>query len=421
MTSDDGSAGVRLYVVHQPEHIARIREHLSFARVEIVGTATLGRSALGELGRTRPDVVLVDAFLDDISVSEFVKEAHALGAAVLVVGFDEITQQLQRGCILAGASEVLPNPSVKDLETVIARVHENERAARNPPPVDGSTASSDDVLLGHGGEGAPSTFTADHIVSAGVVLAFYAPKGGVGCTTVAMNAALALAETGQTVCLVDANLQFGDIDLVLGSISQEEHRTSLAVARQSSGGLVDEATLIRALQSGPAEISLLAAPTTPEGAWQIPGAQLQQMLALLRERFRYVCVNTSVGLNEHTVAVLDAADQIVLVTAPEFAAVRNTLLFIEVCGQLQYPSSKVRLVVNRADARAEKEVGFDTAVSGQEVIARLDLRGAGPQLLFPATSADRTLDRPRAQYRELARQLIPPSSEERARAAMGLS
>jgi pilus assembly protein CpaE len=64
----------------------------------------------------------------------------------------------------------------------------------------------------------------------------------------------------------------------------------------------------------------------------------------------WVVVDLPAALNDHSLAVMDAADQIVVLSALEITTIKNVRLFLEVADQLEYDRSKVRLVINRADA-----------------------------------------------------------------------
>ena len=55
------------------------------------------------------------------------------------------------------------------------------------------------------------------------------------------------------------------------------------------------------------------------------------------------------ALNDHSLAILDAADQILVVAALEITTIKNVRLFLEVADQLDYERSKIRLVINRSD------------------------------------------------------------------------
>jgi pilus assembly protein CpaE len=60
-------------------------------------------------------------------------------------------------------------------------------------------------------------------------------------------------------------------------------------------------------------------------------------------------VDLPAGLNDHSLAIMEIADQIVIMAALEITAIKNLRLFLEVADQLGYERSKLRIVMNRSD------------------------------------------------------------------------
>ena len=86
-------------------------------------------------------------------------------------------------------------------------------------------------------------------------------------------------------------------------------------------------------------------------------AYLRKIVDMLRENHDWVVVDLPSGLNDHTLGVLDAADQILVVAALEITTIKNVRLFLEVADQLDYERSKIRLVINRSDASQGIRIG----------------------------------------------------------------
>jgi pilus assembly protein CpaE len=78
---------------------------------------------------------------------------------------------------------------------------------------------------------------------------------------------------------------------------------------------------------------------------------------MLKETHDWVIVDVPSGLNDHSLAVLDAADQIIVIAALEITTIKNVRLFLEVADQLDYERSKIRLVINRSDAAQGIRIG----------------------------------------------------------------
>jgi pilus assembly protein CpaE len=236
--------------------------------------------------------------------------------------------------MLAGAREFLVKPfSSDEFATSIKRVHEREIVRREQ-----MQATRD--------ASAPPAGGADGDPDEHQVIAVFSPKGGAGCTTLATNLALALRrETNQSVALVDANLQFGDVGVLLNL--NPKNRSMLDAVE---GGEPDPDILNSVMIDHSTGIRVLLAPPSPEGADLVTPAYLRKIIDMLRLTHDWVVVDLPSGLNDHTLGVLDAADQILVVAALEITTIKNVRLFLEVADQLDYDRSKIRLVINRSDA-----------------------------------------------------------------------
>jgi pilus assembly protein CpaE len=178
------------------------------------------------------------------------------------------------------------------------------------------------------------------------VVLFYGAKGGVGTTTIAINAAIALhKELGRKVCLIDANLQFGDhrvfLDLGLDRMSIVDLATAPAVD-------VDLAKQI--LVKHESGIELLLAPPSPETAELVTHDHLPNIIALLQPEFDYIIVDIDKRLDEVNLRIMDAADVIYVVMTADLPCLKNVRLVLETIGHLGYSSDKVKLILNRSNA-----------------------------------------------------------------------
>jgi len=180
----------------------------------------------------------------------------------------------------------------------------------------------------------------------GRVLAFYGAKGGVGTTTIAINVAIALQrELGRRVCLVDANLQFGD------------HRVfmDLGLDRKSivdavSAPTIDADLLRGVLVEHDSKVDLLLAPPTPEQAELVTKEHLTLVIDLLRGLYDYVVVDVDKRLDDMNLGVFDAADTLFVVLTADLSCLKNVRLVLETLGHIGYASDRVKLVLNRSNA-----------------------------------------------------------------------
>ena len=190
----------------------------------------------------------------------------------------------------------------------------------------------------------------------GVIVTVISAKGGSGKTVVATNLALLLAlnHDANRVCIVDADLQFGDVCLVL----QLEPRLTIVNAAHEMHRL-DKVLLESLLTRHSSGLRVLAAPLEPAFADEISTGALMDILGLLRQMFDYIVVDTASLLDELLLSLLERADQILMVVDMDLPSVKNAKLALETLRLLKFPTDKVQLVLNRSNAKArldEKEI-----------------------------------------------------------------
>ena len=179
-------------------------------------------------------------------------------------------------------------------------------------------------------------------------MAFYGAKGGVGTTTLAINTAIALRkELQRSVCLVDANLQFGDhrVFLDLGPDSR-------SIVDAVSRGTVDLDMLRQSIVRHDTGVELLLAPSSPEQAELVsqPQHHLLHIVEILRSVYELVLVDMDERFDDHMLDVIGIADRLVVVMTADLSCVKNVRLLLETMNQLQVPQERLTLVLNRANA-----------------------------------------------------------------------
>lgn len=328
------------------DDIPETRDHLSRLlglerEIDVAGTAGSGEEAIQVAMDMRPDIIVMDINMpgmDGIAAAEIISQRLPHSPIIMMSVHGE-AEHLKRA-MLAGAREFLVKPfSGDEFATSIKRVAERELARR------------DQLQAATGVAAAPSQQTGD--VEDHQVIAVFSPKGGAGRTTLAVNLALALKrETNQRVALVDGNLQFGDVGVLLNLNPKNR-----SVVDAVDGGEPDRDIIESVMVDHSTGIRVLLAPPSPEGADLVTAAYLKKIVGFLRETHDWVIVDLPSGLNDHTLGVLDAADQILVVAALEITTIKNVRLFLEVADQLDYERSKLRLVINRSDAAQGIRIG----------------------------------------------------------------
>jgi pilus assembly protein CpaE len=179
----------------------------------------------------------------------------------------------------------------------------------------------------------------------GQTIVVYAPKGGVGKSTIAVNLAIALTRLfNKKVALVDADLWFGDASVLLDVRSAYSMASLVAAGRE-----LDAETVRSALVEHPSGVQVLRAPTELLAVDQISPYLPARLAAVCASMFDCVIIDGQPGLDEYMLQVLEGASQILLVLTPEVAVMRSTIRILEVAPKLGW-ADKLMLVLNRANS-----------------------------------------------------------------------
>jgi pilus assembly protein CpaE len=191
------------------------------------------------------------------------------------------------------------------------------------------------------------------------------PKGGTGKTVTASNLAVALAQAGKTVSVVDLDLQFGDLALAMG-VRPEKTIYDLV----QSGGSLDAGKLEAYVMPHPSGARVLVAPTRPDQASSVLPEFLREVYPLLRATSDFVVLDSSPGFSPEVISAIDASTYVCLIGTRDTLSLKNTRLGLETLELMGYDSSRVVLVLNRADSR----VGIDDEDVLSVISRRPDIR-----------------------------------------------
>jgi pilus assembly protein CpaE len=318
--------------------------------------------AAEEIAAMDPDVVVVGPRVAIDSALELVRTFDLLHPHVTAMLVADPTPEVLRSALHAGAREVVsPESAGADLREAIDRIA--HAAARRRASI--ATAVSEP--------------------RSGRVIAVVSAKGGVGKTTVSTNIAAGLARIApDEVVIVDLDLQFGDVTTAVRLLPEATILDAVRV-----GDRLDETMLKAYLCAHERGFYALAAPDQPADADEIEGAASARIIRMLADIFSYVVVDTGSGLDEHTLAMLDVATDVVVVTSTDVPSVRAARKEIETLRALGVENRNWHVVLNRADARvglAADDIeltigmGIDVAVPSSRAIP-ISLNEGTPVLL----------------------------------------
>jgi len=192
------------------------------------------------------------------------------------------------------------------------------------------------------------------------LVAVLGPKGGTGKTTIATNLAADLATRGRETLLVDLDLQFGDVGVVLG-VDPEHTIYDLATA----GGTMDAERLRGFTGRSRDGVNVLLAPVRPDQADAVTAEHITAILDLARTTYDVVIVDTPPAFTAGVIAAVDQADLIVMLGSFDLPGLKNMKLGMETLQMMDVPSARILPVLNRANTKVGLLITDVTKVLGR--------------------------------------------------------
>lgn len=240
----------------------------------------------------------------------------------------------------------------------------------------------------------------------GVAIVITSGKGGVGKTTSSANIGTALALLGKSVCMIDADIGLRNLDVVMGL----ENRIIFDIVDVTSGSCRLEQALIRDKRFE--KLALLPASQTKDKTALSPEA-VKGIVDELKQTFDFVIIDCPAGIEHGFKVAVAGADQAIVVTTPENAAVRDA---DRVIGLLE--AEKIRspkLVVNRIRPKMVKQGDMLDIDEICQILA-IDLIGIVPDdetIISQANKGEPTVVKPDSRasiaYRNIARRILGDS------------
>lgn len=255
------------------------------------------------------------------------------------------------------------------------------------------------ALTNRSGEVAP--------VANGQMITVFSPKGGVGKSTLATNLAAAMVDEGNArVCLVDLDLAFGDVALML-----QQYPTHTI---DDAAGLdhLDLAALESVLTPHSDNLVTLAAPSQPDTKDRIPPELVGRILTMLKSTFDFVVVDTSPAFDDFVLQAFDQTDLLLLIGTLDIPALKSLKVAGDTLDLLNVPRAQWRLVLNRADSQVgltpgevEKTLGvpITTSIPSSREVSACINRGVVIVRAEPRHSVSQSI-------KDLARQCLGSSA-----------
>lgn len=308
---------IRVLVVDDIEETRQnVKKLLLFETgVQVVGEASDGDTAIAMAKRLRPDCVLMDINMpgtDGIRATELI--AQELPQSVVIIMSVQGEQEYLRKAMLAGARDFLTKPfSGDDLINTIREVWEVEEKRRHSVGVQPVQKRRGKVIM------------------------VFSAKGGVGKTTLAVNLAVSLAAADEEVVLMDLDLQFGDVPIML----------NLPPKRTIADWIGDDyAPIDGYLLDHESGVRVLAAPENPEEGELVEGDNIREAIAALQPMADYLIIDTPQFFQDTVLQAFDHADEILLVATSDLPNLKNIRRCLDILDKLEH-QEKARVVINR--------------------------------------------------------------------------
>jgi pilus assembly protein CpaE len=274
-----------------------------------------------QLKRTPSDFVILDDGEDLSATIDGLTQKLPEIAIVVLLPKEKLEQANQ--ILLAGARAFVPVPfSEEDLIKTITRLHELQERSHSKDTESRKQTSNQAARL----------------------VTFFSPRGGVGCTTLAVNVALAVQKnTENKVLLVDAKENFGHVDLMLNIKPETTVTALLPYIDHLESRLIE--SVVQPHVSG---IFTLLGPQSIEEEQNLQADHMFKIANALKEEFNFILVDCGNQINEKCVTWMDVSQRIFLVMNPNLSDLRDIRRFLEFAKTLNIPAEKFALVLTKA-------------------------------------------------------------------------
>ena len=195
-------------------------------------------------------------------------------------------------------------------------------------------------------------------------------KGGVGKTNVALSLAIALARRERRICILDASLGLGNIDLLCGLNGYWNLSHVLTGARQL------EEILLR----GPGGITVIPGAAGLQDPLQSPASRIRELMRQwesLETSFDFLIIDTGTGCQNGVRQFVAAADTTLLLTTPEPTSVADAYAKIKSLSNVNGIEDRLEILVNMGHSEAQAEAVIDRLRQTSALFLRTQLRSAG--------------------------------------------
>ncbi len=352
--------------IQETRDVIRQLIDLNSENIEIIAEAQNGAEAVLLARQYKPDLILMDINMPELNGLEATARivSDNPGSVVIIMSVQSETEYLKQA-MFSGAKEYIIKPF--DYDTLMGTLlktyerHHSTTVENVPTEPTGQVAK---------------------------VFSFFSTKGGVGKSFLALSTALVHSMIyKKKTLLIDFDLQFGDISLMIDRVSAK----SLADC-VSDGEYKDYDAIASYLIHYNEYLDILIAPKSPEEAESIQSDVPEIILQVLQHHYDTILMDLPISFSDLTLSVLDRSDCILYVSTMDILSLKNTKTGLSVMKSLNYPEDKIKIIINsRNESYGIKMVDVEklftrkpfTSIVEDQKGARLSINMGTPYLMNP--------------------------------------
>lgn len=282
-----------------------------------------GKEGLAKVSSTKPDVIIVDLRLPDISGHDILErlrrdQEFSNIPVIVITAKNELGDKLK--AFELGADDYLIKPFQP--EELVARMRILARRGKAMKIVSEMEKSDENLTT---------------------IVTLHSLRGGVGTTSIAVNLALAFNQIwAKQTLIIDAVLSAGQVAMMLNAKPRYTWEDIAEVEIKN----IDDDLVHDIASSHSSGLSFIAAPRSPIALDTFSDEFWQLVLNKLAKQYEFIVVDTAHDFADNTIQMLNFANNLVLVVAPEMSSLRAAMSTLDIYDKLGFPMDKVKVVLN---------------------------------------------------------------------------
>ena len=282
-----------------------------------------GKEGLAKISATKPEVIIVDLRLPDVSGHDILerlrRDSEFSNIPVIVItAKNELGDKLK--AFELGADDYLIKPFQP--EELVARMRILARRGRAMKIVS-QMEKSDEKLT--------------------TIIAVHSLRGGLGTTSISVNLALALNQIwAKETLLVDAVFSAGQVAMMLNTKPKYSWEDFSEIELKN----IDDELIGNFASKHLTGLSFIAAPRNPIAVDTFSDDFWKVVLTKLAKQYEFIVIDTAHDFTDITIQMLNFANNLVLVVAPDMSSLRAAMSALDIYDKLGFPPEKIKLLLN---------------------------------------------------------------------------